>query len=167
MTPWAQPKHHGSCRNTSECKLCSPAAMDHMNHSTMPVDHTHHHHHTMAPPTTDGHNHGGGESGGSDGGHAGHAGHGGMVRDRGHHCHMPLISNLIKSTCDASMLVESSRIQCGANGLMLCSVLPRWWPSTLATTMWSCCSPACSSTHLEVSVTLCFSTFRVSLHFWI
>ncbi|XP_070780591.1 high affinity copper uptake protein 1 isoform X1 [Enoplosus armatus] len=53
--------------------------MDHMNHSTMGVDHTHHHHHTMAPPTTSGHDHGGGGVGGGVGG-GGHDGnHGGMA----------------------------------------------------------------------------------------
>ncbi|XP_022624233.1 high affinity copper uptake protein 1 isoform X1 [Seriola dumerili] len=48
--------------------------MDHTNHSTMEMDHSHHHHHTMAPPTI-GHDHGGG-GGGHDGDHGGH---GGMV----------------------------------------------------------------------------------------
>ncbi|XP_071328236.1 high affinity copper uptake protein 1 isoform X1 [Trachinotus anak] len=51
--------------------------MDHTNHSTMEMDHTHHnHHHTMTPPSTTGHNHGGGGGGHGDGGHGGH---GGMV----------------------------------------------------------------------------------------
>lgn len=36
----------------------------------------------------------------------------------------------------------------------LCDVmllLTRWWHFTSATITWSCCSPVCSSTHLEVS----------------
>ncbi|KAF3701594.1 High affinity copper uptake protein 1 Copper transporter 1 Solute carrier family 31 member 1 [Channa argus] len=43
--------------------------MDHINHGSMEMDHTHHHHHTTAPPTSSGNG-----GGGHDGNHGGHMG---------------------------------------------------------------------------------------------
>ncbi|KAK2887834.1 high affinity copper uptake protein 1 isoform X1 [Channa argus] len=53
----------------SDEKLPGRFQMDHINHGSMEMDHTHHHHHTTAPPTSSGNG-----GGGHDGNHGGHMG---------------------------------------------------------------------------------------------
>lgn len=99
-----------------------------------PMDHTHHHSHPMATPTSGGHDHGGGAGGGT----GGHEGHMGMVS-----------GGFISAVSCLNMVTRANLVTKHSKRLEL---LSRWWPSTLATITWSCCSADWSSTRLEVSL---------------